>query len=133
MCILAHESDPEVKNVLDEKQYHREDVRSFHALVLAGMEAGTHSWKDYEGIQYFKQRNGYPNPPKQVHNRPRAPGRLGINLPPKESVCPAYSQSSCKERDDHNGLFHRCKWCLEDVKRTYRHGECVKPPGHNDY
>ena len=55
--------------MLDEKQYHREDVRSFHALVLAGMEAGTHSWKDYEGIQYLKQRNGYLNPPKQVHNR----------------------------------------------------------------
>ena len=131
MCIMAHEPNPEVQKVmqrhlrelmLDEKRYYWEDVRAFHALVLAGMEAGTLSWLDYQGIQYLRAREGYPNPPKQQQTR-RPRDRQGINLPNKDNVCTAFTQGQCDETDDHNGLLHCCKWCLEHVKRTYRHGE----------
>ncbi len=131
MCILAHEPNVQVQQVmqrhlrelmLDEKQYFWEDVRSFHALVLAGMEAGTHSWMDYEGIQHLRQRKGYPNLPKQLQQG-KTKSRIGVNIPNVQNVCSAFNQGTCQQPDDHDNLVHCCKWCLENLKRSYKHGD----------
>lgn len=102
---------------LAELQYHWEDVRIYHGIILQKMEMGQLQWRDRAQIQ--ESRTTYAQKQQQ-----------GISAGQRRNqviCCQAFQSGGCHQKTVHmssNGFVrHVCAYCLRRTSKTFNHPE----------
>ena len=103
----------------DAISYPWQNVRNYHAVVLAHLEHADITWEDRETIQelrhtYARTTTGAPAGPSRQRAAPDA--RQG-------TPCSEWQQGNYSQQATHDHQLHVCAWCWQHLNRTHKHQE----------